>query len=678
MKQILFLIKDKIQTFLKKTLDRFKRYLEKLRKIKIPRRTKIRIIAMALTCIFVLLAIKVHYTPLKKERPKAIIEKADFLYEKGNYRQAESVYKEIVREIPQEEREREWIYYQLGNCHKNMNSLEEAISSYEAFIQRYPKSDLLPEVKYNLALCYEEIGNVDKASQILRKLIEQFPENEIVPEAYLRLGDCLRKKDKKTAISTYQKIIKMYPKSSEAPLAYLNIGDIYLEQQRYSEAILHYTSLLQKYPQFEEGDRALFNLSRCYLSRDEVDKALSFLFLLIENFPESNLRDKSLLLIGEKLKEKKDYEKAIKVFQEIQRMYPDSPILIARARESIAEIYLIQKNFPQAIKVYESILSDYPYLANAEEIYLRLAHSYKDNGDYKMASLVLEKFVNYFPLSSSISSVYITLGECLFKQNLYLEGIRAFQRAIENPCVKKEEVRQAYLFLGEGYLSMGLLGKALEAFSQALPSSYGRKRLEVQLRIAECYLRKGDLSSAKDLLLCLLSELPKYNPSSQEYLKIGDLLSTIGEEKNALQMYKKANGGKIKLKEKISILYRMARIEKKLGDVRSAAKLYYQIINLSKNDSSYADIRRDSLFYLGDIYYSLKKYKEASSFYAKGIEEDSESEKISWGLYQLGNCHRHLGDLKKAREFYQKLIKDFPEAFWTDMARTFNEVTLVR
>lgn len=626
---------------------------------------------LALACILVLLTAKMHFIPSEKGKA-SYLEQADLFYENGAYGQARIMYKDVLENPSWSAQEKEWAHYQLGNCYRKLGSLPQAICYYETFIRQYPKSRYLPEVKYGLALCYEKAENQDRASQMLRELIREFPGHRIVPKAYFALGEHLKKKDIKAAIAAYQKIIKMYPQSRQAPQAYLRIGDIYLQEKHYSEAIIYYTSLLQKYPQSEEEDRALFNLSRCYLSRNDIDKALPLLSLLVESFPESDLREKALFLIGESLEKKKEYEKAIQIFQEIQRMYPDSPTLTVRARERIAQICLIQKDLDGAIRAYESILKDFPYVRNAEEIYLKLAQTYQDKGDYENAVLTLEEFADYFPTSENIFSVYMTLSECLFKQNLYLEGIKALQKAIGTPFIKEDRIRKAYHLLGEGYLRLGLWDKAKEALFQALPSSYNEERLSIELKIADCYLKKGDIASARKFLLELLSELSKYSPSSGDCERIGDILCAVGEEKKALKIYERINEKKLKIAQRISILYKMANIKESLGDVSSAIKTYKKIIGLK--DSSSRKIRENSLFHLADLYYSLGKYRQASSFYQEALKEAKSDEKVSWGLYQIGNCYRRLKDRQKAKQFYQRLNKDFPDTFWADMARTLSEL----
>jgi len=636
------------------------------------KRIKIEVGILVMVCILALLTTRMSRLE-KKIEPADYIKEANSFYKGNHYQKAMIIYKEITRKFPDTE-QGEQSFYQISNCYKELGFFSQAISFYRIFMRKYPSSKYLPEAGYNLALCYKEIGDLEKANQELIKIIHNYPQEEVTPKACLVLGNYLREKNREASLSMYQKIIGMYPRSSEIPQAYLNMGNIYFEEKRYSEAILSYLFLLKQYPQ-REGDKVLFNLSRCYLSRNETSKALPLLLSLLENFPESDLKDKAFSIISEELLKEKRYEEAQEVFQKIKKIYPEDSSLVVKAQENIGKIYFIQGKYLETIKIYEKILREHPYFKDAEEIYLKLASSYKNIKDYKMASKTYQEFIHYFPLSTHIILAYITLGECLFKQNLYLKGIKVLQRAIKNPEAKKDELKEAYYNLAEGYFTLGLYKKAREIFYEMLPLLNIKEKLKIQLKIGECYLKEEDEGSLKKFLSTLLDGFGKYSFSFQDYFEIGNLFLSAGEKKEALQMYEKAIKKKeIEVPEKISLLYKVAKVQQELEDASSAIKTYQKILSLNGKDTLSINIRKESLFTLGNLYYSLEKYKEACYFYEAGVKENPEDEKVSWALYQAGNCYRYMGNIEKAEEFYQRVSKEFPDDFWGALAKKRNEI----
>jgi len=631
------------------------------------KRIKIEIGILVMICILALISMRISH--LEKKMDSAdYIKKADSFYGGNNYQKAMTIYEEVTRKFPDTE-EGEWSSFQIGNCYKKLGSFFQAISFYKLFVRKYPSSKYLPEVKYNLALCYKETGDLEKANQELIKIIHNYPQEKVAPKAYLALGECLREKDAEASLCMYQKIIRMYPHSSEVSQAYLNMANIYFEEKHYSEAILSYLFLLKRCPE-REGDKILFNLSRCYLSRKETGKALPLLLSLLENFPKSDLKDEAFSIISGELFKGKKYEEALKIFQKIKSIYPENSFLKVKAQENIGKIYFIQGKYLETIKIYEKILKEHPYIKDAEEILLRLASSYENIGDYKMASKTYQEFIHYFPLSTHITSAYITLGECFFKQNLYLKGIKILRRVIRNPGAKENELKEAYYNLAQGYFTLGLYKKARETFYEMLPLlNNTEEKLKIQLKIGECYLKEEDTHSLRKFLFALLNEFNNYSLSFQDYFEIGNLFLSVDEKKEALQMYEKAiNKEEVGVFQRISLLHRVAKMQRESGDTSAAIKTYQKILNLNGKDVL-------SLFRLGDLYYSLKKYKEACYFYEAGIKENPDDEKVSWALYQIGNCYQYMGNIEKAREFYQKVSKDFPEDFWGTLAKKRDKIS---
>ena len=81
----------------------------------------------------------------------------------------------------------------------------------------------------------------------------------------------------------------------------------------------------------------------------------------------------------------------------------------------------------------------------------------------------------------------------------------------------------------------------------------------------------------------------------------------------------------------------------------------------------------DNPFELGETLYFSGHLKEATVFYQEvlnrmGTDNDGAGRNRAWTLFQLANCLRE-SDLPAAKKIYVKLITEYPESLWVDLAK---------
>ena len=95
-----------------------------------------------------------------------------------------------------------------------------ARAAFAELIQKYPRSDLVPEAMFYTAQAYAAERNSDAADAEYASLITKYPKSPRVPTAMYKRALSLQSQ-KKTAEAKrmYQDIIKRFPRSDEAALA---------------------------------------------------------------------------------------------------------------------------------------------------------------------------------------------------------------------------------------------------------------------------------------------------------------------------------------------------------------------------------------------------------------------------------------------------------------------------
>ncbi|HJQ11578.1 MAG TPA: tol-pal system protein YbgF [Gemmatimonadaceae bacterium] len=95
-----------------------------------------------------------------------------------------------------------------------------ARAAFAELIQKYPRSDLVPEAMFYTAQAYAAERNNDAADAEYASLIQKYPKSARVPTAmYKRALSLQAAKKTAEAKRMYQDIIKRFPRSDEAALA---------------------------------------------------------------------------------------------------------------------------------------------------------------------------------------------------------------------------------------------------------------------------------------------------------------------------------------------------------------------------------------------------------------------------------------------------------------------------
>jgi len=97
------------------------------------------------------------------------------------------------------------------------NNFSAAITAFEQFIKRFPKSDYAANSYYWIGECYYSQSDLEKAVASFRKTVELYPRSSKAPDALLKWGYALLAgKDKVRAQQVFEKLVKTYPGSMAA------------------------------------------------------------------------------------------------------------------------------------------------------------------------------------------------------------------------------------------------------------------------------------------------------------------------------------------------------------------------------------------------------------------------------------------------------------------------------
>ena len=252
--------------------------------------------------------------------------------------------------------------------------LKKVVGIYDDIISQYPKSELSDDAYYYKAMALQKAGDDDGANTVMIKLVEKYPESEFFIEANMNIGKYYFERPKIENGTGYK-----------------------IAEEAYRKVLFY-----RDHPQFVQ---ALYHLGWCYYMQDKYDDAIAVFKYLVEevklDFDPTKMEEKQIvnpLLRGEAI----DYiaisfdeeGKSEEVLKFLQLIGNDDYSALVLKR--IAELRAEDLDFASAIKMYQSLLDQYPLSISAPDASIGLIKMYDGRDKADSALIEREKFFNLY------------------------------------------------------------------------------------------------------------------------------------------------------------------------------------------------------------------------------------------------------------------------------------------
>lgn len=118
-------------------------------------------------------------------------------------------------------------FYERAQSQRRIGNYQGAITAFQAFIARYPKSALAPRAQYWTGDSYFNLRDFKNAIASQQKLIAAYPDSSSVPDALLNLASSqLESGDSAAARKTMDGLIARYPASDAAEKARRRVANL--------------------------------------------------------------------------------------------------------------------------------------------------------------------------------------------------------------------------------------------------------------------------------------------------------------------------------------------------------------------------------------------------------------------------------------------------------------------
>ncbi len=339
----------------------------------------------------------------------ALTQIGDTYQDAKKYDQAIEIYDEILKKFP-DSPYTDYIQYRQGIALLKKGNIEGATLAFTTLAKNFPNSKYLNDTRYYLGLAYFKRENWSQAKKSIEEFMKNLsPQSEYKADALYILASSLFNLGEYTkAMSTFQEIVKNFSYRKKLSRdSEIGIAKCLYERGETKEALKRFKIIAYKYPQTETEMEVLLWLSDYYIGSNNYENAILYLKQILKHFPGSDNEPLVRYKLGQAYASLGKFDEALKQFKIVTRS--ENKTFAAKAQLAIANIFS-QKVEPQsAIETYQQIADNSPDFK--KEALMKIAQLYIDQKKYKEA---IETFKKALKAPSSQSS-QISKAEIQFR-----------------------------------------------------------------------------------------------------------------------------------------------------------------------------------------------------------------------------------------------------------------------
>ncbi|MGQ9630405.1 MAG: tetratricopeptide repeat protein [bacterium] len=286
--------------------------------------------------------------------------------------------------------------YSEGERLLALKRYEEAMATFEEFIDRHPKDIRVGNAKFHIGECLEGLGKPKEALVVYLEVVSAYPNSAYASNAQLRIGHYYeRRKDYDRALKEYQRILSDFPDTSAALAAKvfvdviagrqadaeLALGESLYKAGDVERAVKQYRIVKEKYAHTIYADKAQeailriqgerYEVAQKYYADGDFKTAIASFTRFLEIFPDGDMADgarKNLKQAREiiegidmrnryqeafELFTKNDLEASLSKFKILASLYPKSTYGRRAAEKALEIEEMIRKEQEAAAKEQE-------------------------------------------------------------------------------------------------------------------------------------------------------------------------------------------------------------------------------------------------------------------------------------------------------------------------------------
>ena len=473
-------------------------------------------------------------------------------YEKlEQYKQAEQIYKQIIRVHPGTE-DAFQAQKNLAILYVSWDKQPQAQAAFQELIGNFPEHKDIATAVTHVADAYRKLEKHEKACEIYRYVVDNWPKDEHAMWSQMGLvisNTCLGNND--IAEKAFKKLCSDYSEYELLARAICLVADNYRRLERHKKACELYQRALANKPDIEFALWSQMGLAISHIRLGDYDAAGAAVDKLLADFAEDKRMPIAGCLIADEYHKSKEYEKTCELYQYVVDNWPDAEhalwshmdlgISNLRLGEELAAqqaFYKLRTDFAEdarmatagcligdeyrslemygnACKFYQYVIDNWPDTEKAMWSQTNMGNIKLELGDENAARAIFDKVLADFEghpvLPNAVNLMaygYYRKALSKNKQGLdeltkwyYQKTITECERIVNQLPETDQTTAEACYYCGICYDRLGQHKKAMQYYRKVVDNWPGHKLApSAQSRIAKAYkwlLRAGVISDSE-------------------------------------------------------------------------------------------------------------------------------------------------------------------------------------
>ncbi|MFT7498188.1 MAG: tetratricopeptide (TPR) repeat protein [Porticoccaceae bacterium] len=544
-------------------------------------------------------------------------------FRKGEYEKAASVYEKLYVE----NKFNAHYLSKLIDCYQQLEEFTKAKESIEKHLEEFPSQvHFYVEIGYNYELQYlqseadsyykKALSTLDVKTNYGYSIGKAFQENHLLDYA----------------LEAYKKTMIQNPKANYS----LQVASIYGEKGEINNMFDTYLSMVDV---DEKYTNTIMRYIGKYITDDSQNEYNTVFKRLVLKRLQSNQKNSWNELLSWLFMQQKEYDKA----------YIQEKALHKRSLESLegivrlGEIAFDNKEYETTEKCFDYVLENTVDVVEIMDAKLyKLYINIETSEDFSVVNSQFQALFNEYGKSTSTLDIQIAYADFLtFKYNQPDQAIKVLKGALKlrSNNFQKGAIK---IKLGEVLVFNNRFNEALIYFSQVQASLKNHILAQkARFKVAQTSYYKGDFDWAETQLKVLKGSTSQLiaNDALDLSLIINDNI-VQDSLRLALKTYAQAD-----------LLAYQHKNQQAVDSLNT-------ILTQHKGHA----IEDEALFKQAKVFEEMKLYEKAESNYLKIIKINAEDILVDDAYYNLGEINSQQNNIEKAKEYYQKIIFDFPSS----------------
>ncbi len=543
--------------------------------------------------------------------------------------------------------------YLLANSYYRVEEYANAEKSYSEIIEKFPSSPLSRDARYGLAWSYFQQKRYTDAYNVFNYLSEG--SDSIAINSFIWKGETKRYSGNLTdALKIFGDFLKLYPSYYLAPLVEYQMGVINFDQDKFDTAAIYLTNATSSDDPVTRA-RAFTLIGEIELRKKNYIKAKAHFEPAVRiTEAETDVHQRALLGLGITLYHLEDFDNAIDKLLEAENN--NAGVESDKISFHLAESYFSSGKYQEALNRYNSIQTSDDNMA-AQIIYSK-GYCNFNLGSYDNAAYQFSEFLQKYPGNKRATDAKLRLADSYFGSKNFSASSRIFKQLFQSKEFSTNDPYTYYQY-AQALFKSGESSEAIREFQKLQKNFPTSKYAENSLyTVGWIKFQQGDFSESINDYKNVLHIYKKSSLAPIIYYSIGDAYFNLERYDSAIVNYQKVitdyPSSEYVFDAVNGIQYSYVAIGKPDLAVNLIDNFVEQNPKLKFSDQLY--------FKRGEIYYSLRDYKNAKTSYQEFVAKFPKSSFVSEAYYWLGKSAQNLNEFEEASFYYKKVFESYPNS----------------